>query len=105
MREWEIICNWIKEEAGCPEDATFELVSARDGRLWIDVLSDTLAARTYERETNFCDPGWNTYELISTDRRYKLEKAAKAELAPAGGRVEAHCEAALLASQFLGTRF
>jgi len=77
---WNAICNWIKGQPGCPEDAEFHVtVFSTFNGLAVDVLSDTLARETYEPDTNSADPGWNQYQLITTTELFDL-RAQLAEM-------------------------
>jgi hypothetical protein len=73
MNEWNNICDWIRKQDDCPDDAQFLLCTPDDGRIWIDVFSDELAFANYEVDTNTGDPGWHTFEVITTDKRHNLE--------------------------------
>jgi len=63
MNEWEMICKRIRELPGCPVDAEIKLATARDGRVWIDVLSGQLCNETVD-EANSCDPIWKQFGII-----------------------------------------
>ena len=60
----ETIRDWVRRQPGCPQDAEIEIILRHsDDKLWIDVVSETLASETWE-ENDCADPLWNQYNLI-----------------------------------------
>ena len=75
MSEWELICKWIRDR-GVPEDAKISLAHPPDGRIWIDVLSESYGhemcpdASPYPDE-NYYDPTFVQYMLVPVDLYYR----------------------------------
>ena len=73
------IRDWVRRQPGCPQDAEIQVVIREiDDKLWIDVVSETLAGETW-KENDCADPLWNQYNLITLSElltlRNQLAKA------------------------------
>jgi len=83
MSEWELICKWIRDR-GIPEDAKISLAHPPDGRIWIDVISesfgyDSCTDATAGPDCDF-DPSFDQYMLISVDQYYNSKTALEEAL-------------------------
>lgn len=86
--EWEEICKWIKSK-DIPDDSEISLVvpfdpitRKPDGRIWIDVLSDSWGWEHSEisndpfEQPSF-DPTFRQYQFIETDVYYRAREILK----------------------------
>jgi len=79
MNEWELICKWIRDK-GVPKDAEISLAHPSDGRIWIDVLSESYGKEKFPDafpypDECYYDPTFIQYMLVPVGSYYRTRTA------------------------------